>query len=344
MNIKILLEHDLFTNIPEISGNNIIVFLESNFSEYLGYLENLDLDSPVTTEINNNLSIITDFSEIVIESIKCYLKGQPSIAYKIFSDVMDSIWENHLKLFSSKILQTNSTSLFRCRVAEKDKIFDKNDLFHIPLDKRNLIQNQRYSINGHPSLYLGSSLLDCWLELNEPPIQKLVTSRYFLKHRNINVLDLAIDYKVIPKGLETIENDNYFQNWINEGIYTKFILFPLILAVSLRSNPIDSFKVEYIIPQLLLEWVTSNKDVDCIKYYSTRNYCNLNDTTHLTNYVFPVKSFRMEGYCQKLDELFSRSEPFVVDDPDLYIDPSHSEKILPNYYESIFHEIEEKNR
>ena len=43
-----------------------------------------------------------------------------------------------------------------------------NDLFHIPYSKRTLVNNYRYSIAGHPSLYLGQSTFVCWNELRKP--------------------------------------------------------------------------------------------------------------------------------------------------------------------------------
>lgn len=46
--------------------------------------------------------------------------------------------------------------MYKCRENAKLFHFTKDEMFHIPYDKRNLVGNQRYSLSGLPCLYLGA--------------------------------------------------------------------------------------------------------------------------------------------------------------------------------------------
>jgi hypothetical protein len=86
--------------------------------------------------------------------------------------------------------------------------------------------------------------------------------------------------------------------------------WPLIAACSIKvSNYNDTFKPEYIIPQLLLQWVRNTGDIDGIKYSSTHiNKTGLADEGDLYNLVLPVKENKDEGYCNHLVNLFEITE------------------------------------
>lgn len=49
---------------------------------------------------------------------------------------------------------------------KEKNILTKWDMFHIPFNKRYLIQNQRYSLTGQPIIYLGKSIVDIVEELS----------------------------------------------------------------------------------------------------------------------------------------------------------------------------------
>lgn len=92
------------------------------------------------------------------------------------------------------------------------------------------------------------------------------------------------------------------------------VLWPLFAACSLRV--IDStaqFRPEYIIPQMLLEWVRASEDMDGVRYYSTRIEEHLLSPRLAANYVIPVKSVGEAGHCPKLLSAFRMSSVIVVD-------------------------------
>ena len=94
------------------------------------------------------------------------------------------------------------------------------------------------------------------------------------------------------------------------NIVEKIILFPLILSCSIiNKENTDIFKEEYIIPQILLEWISNEKSIDAIQYLSL-SLPDYNLSDHLyTNYVFPVKNLKENGYCDYLINRFDFTDP-----------------------------------
>lgn len=81
-------------------------------------------------------------------------------------------------------------------------------------------------------------------------------------------------------------------------------------AASVRTKyPADAFKPEYILPQVLLQWVSQQPDLDGVRYFSTHIDC-VSDNPHWTcNYVFPARVMAAQGRCTRLRTLFKMTEP-----------------------------------
>ena len=61
------------------------------------------------------------------------------------------------------------TPFYRMRSADNYTQYAKNtkdEMYHIPFNKRYLIGNERYSLTGFPTFYLSSSIYSCWEECN----------------------------------------------------------------------------------------------------------------------------------------------------------------------------------
>ena len=81
--------------------------------------------------------------------------------------------------------------LYRIRKAEVSGLFNKEEMFHIPFDKRHLITNGRYSINGIPSLYLCESTYICWEELGNPNFDTCNVSM-FVNEQMVSVINVLL--------------------------------------------------------------------------------------------------------------------------------------------------------
>ena len=86
--------------------------------------------------------------------------------------------------------------------------------------------------------------------------------------------------------------------------------FPLIIACSIKVKDTNSiFKPEYIIPQILLQWIRENEDIDAIKYSSTHlKYDSKKLDDDLFNIVLPVKENKDRGLCSRLKNTFNMSD------------------------------------
>jgi hypothetical protein len=87
--------------------------------------------------------------------------------------------------------------------------------------------------------------------------------------------------------------------------------WPIIAACSIKvSNDEDTFKPEYIIPQLLLQWVNNNQEtVDGLIYNSTHiENKKLTTEGEVFNVVVPVRENKDKGHCKYLMERFESTE------------------------------------
>lgn len=93
-------------------------------------------------------------------------------------------------------------------------------------------------------------------------------------------------------------------------------IWPLIASCSIAvKNLEDDFKPEYIISQLLLEWMRKNRSIIGLRYFSVSNQLYDSEDSHsnniklLQNYVFPAESFKKKGLCTQLVKLFRVTDP-----------------------------------
>ena len=183
-------------------------------------------------------------------------------------------------------------------------------MFHIPLNNRNLVKNQRFSLSGFPCLYLGETSFSCWEELERPDYG--MTNFVSLKStRDLKLIDLTF-----PSEIESIVD---------------IVKISIIIACSLKANKEDDFKLEYILPQLILHCFINQRNLnqsnfDGIAYHSISVY---NVKEHIfqfqedmprieldryISYVLPVSDvdktecINSKHFCSHLVNLFNISE------------------------------------
>ena len=196
-------------------------------------------------------------------------------------------------------------SFYRMRTNEKKERFTRKDLFHIPLNKRGLVSTQRYSMPGYPCLYLGKSLAACWEEMNRPSLDNCMFS-CFKTEKNMRVLSLRF-----PDAKEWGE-DEYLDQ--------KLEIMPFIIACMIKvDDPNNIYKVEYTIPQLIMEHLFINNVL--IKKEEEPLMGIIYSSVHLNkdfdfprsiydNIVIPVQNVESgKEYCPVLNDYFKWTEP-----------------------------------
>lgn len=292
---------------------SISITLQKRFNIYLELLDKLDKRDKYTRNIRDHIVDINNLCKKLLLAHKSYLQGSPYKAYDHFSNGMSNLEAFLLFRIRERVKYLDSYSLFRVRES-KEKYLSKKDIFHIPFEHRYKVSNQRYSINGFPCLYLGSSIYVCWEELNRPNFGDLYVSEFRLVTHYPKILDLTFSAKESQSFLGRFKKDNDFHEWKLNGIIDKVILFPLIMSCSIINREKNRvFKEEYIIPQLLLEWVRNKKVINGIEYFSlSLPEYNLDQRLY-KNYVFPAKQQKVKGQCNFLSSIFELTDPISWD-------------------------------
>jgi hypothetical protein len=222
-------------------------------------------------EINNAFQTIIDIYEK-------YVSQNPKIA-------TDSLW----RYLESKNLLTDHYQferrlLFRARVKVKDDnsdTWEAKDYFHIPFSKRHLVKEQRFSVNGQPMLYFGSSVLNLTKELNSI-IDNLAVAA-FIPPQKLKIFDLRNSIsEVIEKILPAIFDENcnipyddercsISRHTIVKDIHRTILAHVSTLHVDSTEK---SFIAEYIIPQMLTTALLEN-GYSGIVYPSTKDYSDI---------------------------------------------------------------------
>jgi len=303
------LNKKVFNKVSEIilgsrENKDITELTESYIKNYSDFIIQ-EFDDSICKDLKTSKERIKeqiDYSKsIIVKSISSFLKG----------NVFDAVNEigSIFKYFDEKTISINHP-LYRGRISNTNYLFNREDMFHIPLNKRNLVKNQRFSLSGFPCLYLGETTFSCWEELERPDYG--MTNFVSLKsNRDLRVLDLTYPYEITS--------------------IKDIVKISVIIACSLKTNKEDDFKSEYILPQLILHRFikqrNSNKsDSDGIAYHSISLYnvkerifqfqedVASKELNRYISYVIPVsdvdnkENVKEKYFCSQLVNLFNISE------------------------------------
>lgn len=291
--------------------------LRDRFDNYLDRIRKFQGSGPTEGYLRNEISSLEHVCYKIIESLDEYLSGNAGSAYGKFEELMNiPIINNNIpKLVRSlKGFLNFDDKLYRVRCSNHE-LSERKDMFHIPFHLRHLVGTQRYSIAGLPCLYLGTSIYVCWQEMGKPDLNKMYISRYeCLNEESVNVINFSYSLETLKK----TEFENLFFNFDDEHddnieIQKAYIvMYPLLMACSYnRAFNGSSFNIEYIIPNLLLQWISKEKsNVSGISYFSTKTP-QLRHSKIGINFVFPPErtSVKLNGICSKLRGYFHLTKP-----------------------------------
>jgi len=300
--------------------DNYFESLQEKLKEYRRRLNSLKTDGPISDWVRCNIDAFDSINSLLLRALEEYLTGNAGKAYDRIEELMgcDLIKTNLVKLKTPldhiNDNHNNSKSLYRVRCSDHP-LTKREDIFHIPFEKRHLVDTQRFSIAGLPCLYLGSSLYVCWQEMGKPDLNKMYLSHYKINSQNnhdgVNVLDFAYSFETLKlEGLE--EFIVLGEGESKEKLISYLALWPILLACSFSKQAENSrFNVEYVIPNLILQWIGKEKrPVSGIRYFSTKT-AHLRNSDVGINYVFPPSSLELKkkGFCQSLSRSFVFSRP-----------------------------------
>lgn len=296
--IDILRDKLLFLPIRQ-SGNSFKESLKEALTAYLDVVKTLPDNESLN--VNDLQHIDGEFVKNVqqkfiaglLSTIEIYHEGKPAKAFEKLSNTMNNDLKDFTQILKIKTYEAGE-SFFRMRIQKGNNLLSANEMFHIPFELRGRVATQRYSIPGFPCLYLGRTLYGCWEEMNRPDIDEFQVVR--LKNvKPIEYLDLT--------------RPDYGDNLLSRDIYHYFMTWPLIACCSVKvkdySHP---FRSEYIIPQLLLQWVREEERIDGIRFSTTHIDIHKSGSKgDFSNLVLPVKKNNEKGFCSRLASMFEIS-------------------------------------
>lgn len=280
---------------------SMIDFLDNNFELYLEDLrkanvpeKNQLIGKEMCQKVNDVIDDIENNMQEIINVLKLYCSGNiVDASIKLFG-ILDKMKPYLMIGYTG---DSHKYSYFRIRkVNEKQEKFERNEMFHIPLNKNHLIGPERYSMPGYPCLYFATQIELCWYECGKP--DRFYVYKFEIPNGVNNTL------KLIDFSQKLCELKHSFICWFNnekdKDKVRKYLLkylytYPLRAACSVTvEHPEGRFKEEYIIPQLLLQWIRKDKDFYGVKYES----CKLSDEVRRIggyNLVLLTKDFDKEG-------------------------------------------------
>lgn len=312
--------------------------LKDELEQYKKFIKNLidvKLKYDIYSEISSNC-------EKILNSVNYYYNGQLNEAIECISNIINSKYLNTNRYLKSSLDESLAgvrltdfikkysknekhkkwnRLFFKARVLDTPFTFlDIDKIFHIPFHRRDLIANQRYSINGLPCLYLGSTAVVCWEELNRPNFEYFYMSNFVVKDSDkISILDLSYGYFDIINILKDISTADFWCFDAEKMLKEMLVIWPLVAASRYTVKAKNrTFKSEYIIPQLIMQAILKLK-IDGVAYISTKIPRNIFEIYKedfgpkilYTNYAFPaIKDTDDEFFSNKLRRHFKIKEVF----------------------------------
>ncbi len=331
------------------NGSDFSSTLDNLFNHYIKQIELLSNENGYTYNlIKVNVKDIKRVCGLLTKTVNHYLNGFPSKAYSSFERAMRFLMDKPLKIYQKSVMEQfeipgdryrkdDDLKLFRVVSVDDNKPYSRTRVFHTPYNLRSKVSTSRYSIAGYPSLYLGTTLALCCEEIHMNPHQNFALASMFKLERtleftntNIRVIELGVkpqDFLELNYTNESHER-RIPQNLLNDrNIRSAYLLwYPLIASCSyIRTNKNDPFAAEYIIPQLLMQWVRneigSNRGDEYdqligIRYFSC---ASVKASDMGFNYVFPTSGQQKSAelpYCSVLTKAFRLTSPVYIHEYD----------------------------
>lgn len=318
--------------------------LKKCLSKYESWVKELEIEGQ---QLDDELKdTIASICKKINDIVKSSMDGMPSKAFTQLHNLLHDKNGNKPTIdIKTTILSVNiNKSFYRIRQMPSVNELSRKELFHIPITKRGMVKTQRYSSPGYPCLYLGESIYGCWEEMRRPPMHTCAVAR-FKNDQELNFIDMTIPSK------DNLCKDSFLK------------LMPLVIACMVRVADDDAtYKPEYIVPQLLIEWIlkhrtykndTGSKKIHGVVYVSTHLNKEFDfPMRKFVNYAIPIFGGNHNNtYCHELCEIFSLTKSTTNDIEKLkggygvdcgHFDIDYIAQLEENYNHSDFGNLEER--
>ena len=295
----------------------------------------------IINEIKKGKIVSKKISKGILRCLEKYFNGRVSDAYGIFKKTLDDkkVLNYFKKLISNDVKKDSEYSsfsdLYRVTATNEDLSQNPLRLFHVPYNLREKIGTNRYSIPGFPCLYLGGAAELCWRELKSPKKEKLYITKYNVISDKLRFLNFGYTPQFWGK---LLSNPNDVIIALRKDlIVAHAVCWPLIAACSIiRKDPKSKFAPEYVIPQMLLQWIMESKnnkeikeEINGIRFFSTKSLKKYIAIKSNVNYILPaIKSNDDNFYSSNLAKKFKIAKPILINKKNgSYFSPEDESKL-----------------
>ncbi|EPY7163905.1 TPA: hypothetical protein PIO38_001981 [Klebsiella pneumoniae] len=298
-------------NPPFDLKKDIVSDFDERCNKYIELLTKYKESYSTKARLDLLINRVIDLRDGIKNCLQDFLSGDIKEAYVSLENTLETekIYKHiqHITIPLQSICNRQKP-LYRVRKSDTP-LSSRKEIFHIPFSKRHLVGAQRYSVDGLPCLYLGTSLYVCWQEMNKPDFDKLYISAFTTNDNKSKILNFA------PSLLNNISQDDSTTTNLVQRKISYLTLWPLIIACSYtKTHPESKFTQEYIVSNLLMQWISQRikSQIVGIAYFSTHMKKSKNSTKSI-NVVFPPKSTYKQtvdfDYSPKLSSLFNFTPP-----------------------------------
>ena len=301
----------------------------------------------------NEANTIKKHIDGLLYSLRLFLSGNPYAAYEHFCTAMDLVKEHlrYSKIGTDPRFFGCSVSYYRVQKLDS-KPFNYKQMLHVPYNLRNIIPAYRFSMPGIPCTYMSTSPEVAWCEAGMPDEYQL--AEYSVNDSSGNLLALDINLQDVYSSIRSKaekSQDSYFDVWekISQIIYS----LPIIAFCSVvKKHDNAKFNEEYIIPQMLMTWISANTNLLGIRYRTSKRF-DLGYNISAYNVALLATQEDSDHYSKVLKQLFlhSKSKDKLSKDKlctirvQTEIEKHYSDKIqlLNSFYEKVYEESRHKS-
>jgi hypothetical protein len=287
-------------------------FITAILDNYQTKLTTLTGTDYLTNRVRQESAVATSLCVGLKTCFEEYLLGHPPKAYTTLTQILSSIEPCFKAMYTVTNVAGALTHLYRIR-SDLSSALSPRDVFHVPFEARHLVATYRYSIPGLPCLYLGGSAYVCWEECGQPALDSVHLARF--QPASACTLQL-LDFGWRPAQMAALIDSGKYPQQLSQAselsnlVVAHALCWPLLAACSIKVRyPKANFKPEYIIPQLVLQWLTNETKIDGVRYFTTKVSGYFDDPMTVANFAFPVRTTKPFGYCDHLAARFKLSNP-----------------------------------
>lgn len=349
MNVAELLGHDIF-NLPvswvgyqytNTQGQQTCTsyhqFVLQRLREYQELLAELD-DIPVmgSPGLVTRVPFVSNAEEVrravrslsigIVKVLNAAANNNPRLAADELSIALEQSNAGQLLQAPRQLIYSETRSgqiFYRLRISN-EPVRDAYRMFHLPFEERWKAGSYRFSVAGFPSMYAATTPL---LALHELRAENFTENMYVSRLRAIYPPEL-VTREVRYLNLRNQVHE-FRRRYQRSGPYTGEIIgflvrWPLVMATSIQTaypsldkpDVKPSFNEEYVLPQMLVQWVNNNRGkqykITGITYSSSRlSAQELTDFGEF-NIVVPVEQPAARGLCAVRIQQFEITPPVAL--------------------------------